>query len=231
MTDGGLTDRITIPARKLHPAQSLSYEQLALVETLAIGRHAVNRSGLKPGETCAIVGAGPIGLAVLEFVRLAGAAFAMIDANPARLAFCHEKQGVSHVINAGKTAVEDLRSAFGELPDVVIDATGNAAAMAASLGLIAPTGRVVFVGITAGEVTFSHPPLHRVEGTILCSRNALPDDFVQIIRAIQDRQIDTGRWISHRSTFDSLIQDFPSYTRAETGVIKAIIDVTSGVNS
>ena len=230
MTDGGLTDRVTLPARKLHPAASLGYEQLALVETLAIGRHAVSRSGLTAGETCAIVGAGPIGLAALEFVRLTGARFAVIDANPSRLAFCREKQGVEHALVAGEIVADELREALGDLPDVVIDATGSAAAMAASLGLIAPTGRVVFVGITASEVTFAHPPLHRVEGTILCSRNALPDDFARIIESIEAGKIDTALWISHRTTFDAVIGEFPAYTRAETGVIKAIIDVTSGVN-
>ena len=72
-TDGGMRPQFIVPARKLHAATKLSFEQLALVETLAIGCHAVSRSGLTSGETCLIIGAGPIGLATLEFVKLAGA--------------------------------------------------------------------------------------------------------------------------------------------------------------
>src|SRR5687767_3259198 len=71
-TDGGMRPQFVLPSRKLHLAANLSYEQLALVETLAIGCHAVSRSELAADETCLIIGAGPIGLATLEFVRLTG---------------------------------------------------------------------------------------------------------------------------------------------------------------
>src|SRR5947209_9134215 len=72
-TDGGMRPQFIVPARKLHVGGDLSFEQLALVETLAIGCHAVARSGLTGDETCLIIGAGPIGLATLEFVKLTGA--------------------------------------------------------------------------------------------------------------------------------------------------------------
>ncbi len=64
------------------------------------------------------------------------------------------------------------RSATGNLPDVVIDATGSNISMTNSFGLVATMGRVVYVGITTSDITFKHPPFHRVEGTLLCSRNA-----------------------------------------------------------
>src|SRR4029079_6874311 len=66
--DGGMRPQFIVPARKLHVASKLTFEQLALVETLAIGCHAVNRAALQADETCLIIGAGPIGLSVLEFV-------------------------------------------------------------------------------------------------------------------------------------------------------------------
>src|SRR5262249_28752116 len=70
MMDGGMTERIVLPARKLHPANALTPEQCALVETLAIGCHAVNRGAPIAGEHCLIIGAGPIGLSALEFATL-----------------------------------------------------------------------------------------------------------------------------------------------------------------
>ena len=120
MTDGGLRDRFLVTGRKLHPANALSFDQLALVETLAIGCHAVDRSGLKPGETCAVVGAGPIGLATLEFVKLAGVRAAVVDTSEARLAFCRDKMGVGTTVVPGDALADDLRAAFGgDLPEVV----------------------------------------------------------------------------------------------------------------
>src|SRR4051812_45976817 len=62
-TDGGLRERITVPARKLHRSGRLSPEQLALVETLAVGCHAVGRAAPRADEACLVIGAGPIGLA------------------------------------------------------------------------------------------------------------------------------------------------------------------------
>lgn len=68
--DGGLRPLFTVPARKLHVSSKLSFEQLALVETLAIGCHAVDRGNPKADETILVIGAGPIGLSVVEFARI-----------------------------------------------------------------------------------------------------------------------------------------------------------------
>jgi alcohol dehydrogenase len=224
--DGGLRPQFVVPARKLHPSQKLAFEQLALVETLAIGCHAVGRGAPQPGESCLIVGAGPIGLATLEFVKLSGATTIVLDVNRDRLDFCRRVMGVEHTITLSDHVLDHLREATdGHGPDVVIDATGNYHAMSNAFGFIAPGGRLVFVGITSEEVKFKHPVFHKTEGTLLCSRNALPEDFTRIIRLIEEGQIDTKPWITHRSAFDDLPGVFPALTRPETGVIKAMVEV------
>ena len=224
--DGGLRPRFLVPARKLHISRTLAYEQLALVETLAIGCHAVERAAIRPQESCLIIGAGPIGLATLEFAKLTGAKVIMLDVNEQRLAFCREVMGVEHTVKASDNTEADLRELTdGHLPDVVIDATGSSASMSAAFGLITHAGRLVFVGITTDEVSFRHPVFHRPEGTLLCSRNALSADFRRIIGLIEEGAIDTTPWITHRTAFEELIDVFPSYTRPETGVIKAVVAV------
>jgi alcohol dehydrogenase len=224
--DGGLRPRFLVPARKLHISRSLTFEQLALVETLAIGCHAVQRATLKPDESCLIIGAGPIGLATLEFVKLAGARIIMLDMNDSRLDFCRHVMGVRHTLRPSDRLEQELRDRTdGHLPDVVIDATGNSTSMANAFGLITHAGRLVFVGITTDEVRFRHPVFHRPEGTLLCSRNALSADFTRIIGLIENGSIDSRPWITHRAAFDELIDVFPSYTKPETGVIKAVVEV------
>ena len=86
--DGGMREVIAVPARKLHRSDRLSYEQLALVETLAIGAHAVERATLEPGEFALVIGAGPIGVSVVQFARAAGAKVAVVDTSTARLDLC-----------------------------------------------------------------------------------------------------------------------------------------------
>src|SRR5438874_9519208 len=98
--DGGLCPLFTIPARKLHVSAKLTFEQLALVETLGIGLHAINRSNPKPDETVLVIGAGPIGLSVIEFAKLAGSRIIVMDLNEQRLRFAQERMGVKETILA-----------------------------------------------------------------------------------------------------------------------------------
>jgi len=226
MMDGGLCERFVLPAHKLHPSAKLEYDQLALVETLAIGCHAVNRCAPQTGENVLIIGAGPIGLATLEFVKITGARSIILDMNEARLRFCKDKMGADVTVKLGDNVEKDLRDVTnGDLPDIVIDATGSNKSMSNAFGYVAPTGRLVYVGITTQEVTFKHTTFHKPEGTLLCSRNAVPADFTRIIKLIEEGTIDTKPWITHRTPFDQLIETFPSFTKPETGVIKAIIEV------
>lgn len=227
MCDGGMRERMILPARKLHPSRQLSLEQLALVETLAIGCHAVDRGSTRAGHHVLIIGAGPIGLSAVEFVKVAGATCIVLDINEARLAFCRERMGVPHTIVARGdgselTALQEITG--GRLADVVIDATGSAKSMSQAIAYCAYGGRLVYVGITQHELSFLHAPLvHRRELTLLASRNALTPDFPRIIRLIEEGRIDTGPWITHRAHFDHLIEQFPHWLKPESGVIKAVV--------
>jgi alcohol dehydrogenase len=224
--DGGMRSEFVLPARKLHPARSLAYEQLALDETLAIGCHAVSRSGLAEGENCLIIGAGPIGLATLEFVRLAGARPIVADLSQPRLEFCRRQMHGEHVLQPGERLEDQLRELCdGDLPDVVIDATGNPQSMSAAFSLIAHGGRLVFVGLTGEEIRFRHAAFHRREGTLLCSRNALPADFTRIIGLIEAGRLDTRPWITHQCKLAELSDAMPGYLRPEAGVVKAVVTV------
>jgi len=229
MIDGGLRERFIVRADKLHPSLSLSYEQLALVETLAIGCHATDRGAPGQDQHVLIIGAGPIGLATLEFTRLTCADITVMDMVPSRLEFCRERYGVPHTVTftGDASEIDQMREITGgAMYEVVTDATGNNRSMSNALNYCAHTGTLVYVGITTGEVSFPHPALHKRELTIRGSRNAMPGDFRRIIGLIEDSTIDTGPWITHRTPFDGMIEQFESYTRPETGVIKAVVDVS-----
>ena len=229
MIDGGLCERFLIRADKLHVSQELTFEQLALVETLAIGCHATDRGNPAEGSHVLIIGAGPIGLATLEFTRLTGAEITVMDRVASRLEFCRRQYGIRHtVVFEDADSAREQMSAItgGDLYSVVTDATGNPMSMSGALRFVAHTGTLVYVGITTDRVEFPHPDLHRPEMTIKGSRNALPGDFGRIIGLIEDGTIDTVPWITHRAPFDDVITNFEGYTRPETGVIKAIIEVS-----
>ncbi len=226
-TDGGMREQFIVPARKLHPSSTLTLDQLALVETLGIGAHAVERAAVQADEFVLVIGAGPIGLAVTQFAIEAGARVIVLDINEARLEFCQRQLGAAHTIHgANENVLEALqRITAGDLPTAVFDATGSPRSMMASFEYPAHGGRLTFVGLFQGEVTFNDPNFHRRELTLLASRNALPADFTRIIRLIESGRIDTTPWITHRAVFADAVGLFPAWVKPETGVIKAMIEL------
>lgn len=224
--DGGMRPYFTLPARKLHPSKKLDFEQLALVETLGIGAHAVERAEVKADDTVLVIGAGPIGLSVIQFVQVAGATLIVADVSETRLAFCREKLGVKHTLLAGGDIPSQLRAiGGGDLPTVVIDATGNPKSMAGAFELPAHGGRLVFVGLFQGELTFNDPNFHRRELTVFASRNSLPRTFRDIIRWVEEGKIDTKPWITHRLELSSVPEVFPREIAGNAAVLKAMINV------
>ncbi|HVU17819.1 MAG TPA: zinc-binding alcohol dehydrogenase family protein [Candidatus Didemnitutus sp.] len=229
-TDGGLRERFVVPLAKLHSSRTLTLDQLALVETLGIGAHAVERAVLTKGETVAVLGAGPIGLAVIQFAREAGARVLVVDVNARRLAFCHERLGLPREDIIDSSASPDVARALsertgGDLPTAVFDATGNAASMAGAFQLPAHGGRLIFVGLFSGDVSFHDPNFHRRELTLLASRNSRPEDFRRIIAKIESGRIDTTPWITHRAVLAEVPEKFPGWTEPAAGVLKAMISV------
>jgi 2-desacetyl-2-hydroxyethyl bacteriochlorophyllide A dehydrogenase len=218
--DGGMREQVLIPIAKLHRSKKLSMEQLALVETLGIGCHAVDRAQPTAGETALVIGAGPIGLSVIPFLQAAGAKVLVTDVSASRLEFCRKAMKVDGVLDAGKDIIPDL----GELPTIVFDATGNAKSMMKAFDFVAPGGRLVFVGLFQGDVTFADPQFHRREMTLLATRNSLPRDFERIIKLVEDGVIDTGPWITHRAKAERILEAFPLWISPQAGVIKAVVE-------
>ena len=224
--NGGMCERFILPARKLHPSTKLTMEQLALVETLAIGCNCINRSGTRQGEKVLVIGAGPIGMAAVEFLKVAQAEITVMDMNETRLEFCKEKLGVDHTVvfkNDG-AEVDRLREVNGgDLPVTVIDATGSHISMSNAFQYASFTGQVLYVGITTQELSFKHVSIHRPELTIKASRNAVPADFTRIISLIEDGVINTDPWLSHQTSYSDFIGEFTNWLKPETGVIKAVL--------
>ena len=152
-----------------------------------------------------------------------------MDMAASRLAFVRESMGVADTVAASGTAADEAeiaRITAGRMCDVVIDATGSNASMAGALRLCSFGGRLVYVGITQAEVSFPHAPvMHRRELTILASRNALSGDFARIIRLIEEGQVDTVPWITHRLPFAETIAAFPGLLTPDSGVIKAVVEL------
>lgn len=226
-TDGGMTEYINVPVGKLHKSAVLSYDQLALVETLGIGLHAANRADIKAEDKVLVIGAGPIGLSAAQFCKLSGATVGVADRSESRLDFTR-RLGISDrsiVVNEALTAEYVRKFYEGDLPTVIFDATGNRNSMLNAFNLIAHGGKLMFVGLFQGEVEFHDPNFHKREVTLMASRNSLPADFKKIISLMEAGRIDTASWISHRTNFDHLSKDFSTFMEPDQQLIKAIVEM------
>lgn len=225
--DGGMREYFKFPAKFLHPSDKLTYEQLALVEPLGIGCHAVNRANITPDDRVLVIGVGPIGFGALQFTIATGAEVAVMEIDPARKEFCQQQFNLAGVINPAEDDSKDqLLDLFnGELPSVVLDATGNKRSMENTFDFVAHGGRLVFIGLFQGDVSFHDPSFHAKELTLMASRNALSSDFEQIIQQIEEGEIDTNPWITHRATFSDMIDEFDNWLTPESNVFKAMVEL------
>jgi 2-desacetyl-2-hydroxyethyl bacteriochlorophyllide A dehydrogenase len=224
--DGGMVEYLSVPSSSLVHGRGLSHDQLALIEPLAIGAHAVRRAAITPGEFVLVVGAGPIGLGTLESARIAGGEVIAMDINEGRLKFCRERLNILHTVDATKNPMEQLKHITrGDMPTVVIDATGSRKAINDAFQYMAHGARYVLVGLQKGEICFSHPEFHKREGTLMSSRNATREDFDKVIDAMQQGLIDPTTYITHRVCFDQVKDHFTSWLDPAGGVIKAMVEL------
>ncbi len=221
--DGGHVPLLAVPNDKLHPAPGLMPDQIALIEPLAIGAHAVERAALQPGERVAILGMGPIGLAVALAARARNADVALVDLDEKRLSFAADCMELGEPFKGGEDLESRLRAHFGGYPRCVIDATGSRHSMNRCFEFTEHGGRVVFVGLFIGNLEIDDPNFHRRELTLLASRAALPATFDALISQISSGVFDPTPLVTHRLHFDTLDRELPDL-HLQPGLVKAIID-------
>ena len=223
--DGGMRDRVILPADKMHPS-TLSTEHLALVEMLCIGNHAVERAALLGDEVIAVIGAGPIGLGAIQFARQPGTKVVAIDISQERLDRC--KQAFPDVDTlllepGGDSLVDAYRNQFGGLPEVVIECTGNNKSMEAAILLPDFGGRIVFVGIYLGDLTFNDPEFHKRELSIIGSRNATAKNFKDVIAQLENGSVNPDTWITHHCTAEEFPGIIEEWLKPEANLVKGIV--------
>jgi threonine dehydrogenase-like Zn-dependent dehydrogenase len=221
---GGLRERMVLPASLLFAGAGLTLDQLVLVETLGIGWHAVDRGSPGPQDDVLVLGAGPIGLAVAQAARTRAAHVLVADVSPARVAFA-AASGLESVAVDGGLAGTVLERYDGDLPSLVVDASGNRASMEGAFGLVGAGGTLVLVGHTTGALTFQNPGFHARELDVRASRNATPADWEQVLRGVRDGSLDALGWVNHRTTLAAVADDLPRLAGSPGDVVKAVVEV------
>ncbi|WGD30186.1 zinc-binding alcohol dehydrogenase family protein [Ancylobacter sp. WKF20] len=224
--DGGMAEFLCVPVQNVVPAGSASLDEAAMIEFLAIGAHGVKRGGITAQDRVLVVGSGPIGMSAIIFAKARGAHVTVMDLREDRIGFTINELGADQMLIADASAeAEAKRLTGGDFYDVVIDATGNAAAMQRGFGFLAHAGRYVLVSVVRTDITFSDPEFHKREATLFASRNAQADDFAEVVRQMEAGKVPTKALNTHRGPLSEAPGLFDAWLKPEAGVIKAILEV------
>ncbi|QNI38222.1 zinc-binding alcohol dehydrogenase family protein [Edaphobacter albus] len=195
--DGALTEWITVPEEKVYPSTSLSLKELCLVEPLTVGVHSVARGRVTANDVVAVFGCGGVGLGAIAGAAFRGARTIAIDLDDAKLETARAA-GATDLIHS---ADEDFRSRLREMtgghgPDVIIEAIGLSETYRAAIQEVAFAGRVVYIGYAKEPVDYETRLFVQKELDIMGSRNALPEDFREVITMLEQGKFPTERAIS-----------------------------------
>jgi 2-desacetyl-2-hydroxyethyl bacteriochlorophyllide A dehydrogenase len=222
--DGGMQQLINIPIPYLISANKLSLEEIALIEPLSIGRHALVRAGIQESACVVVIGCGPIGLGILKQAQLIGANVVALDVNEARLAFAGEQFGIENTFLVDDKTLERCRTCFnGSLATVVFDASGNKSAMETGHHYMRHGGTYVLVGLYKHGLNFMHPELHAKETTLLCSRNATREDFIAVMELLSSGLFPVSKYITHQIEMKEIMTSFDLWIKPKTHLIKALV--------
>lgn len=223
--DGAMAEYVVVPSHALRKEEGLGYDDLVLVEPLAIGAHGIQRGGIIPGEYVLVIGAGPIGLGIIALATIAGGKVIALDVDEARLQTAKEL-GAAHIISARDSDVYAQLQVItaGDMPTLLFDATGNTAAINNAFQYMAHGARYVLVGLQKEEIHFSHPEFHKREGTLMSSRNAVGSDFQYVMQRLKDKSLKPEQFITRRVKFADAAALFSDSSSPLTSGIKTVIE-------
>jgi len=223
--DGALTQHLAVPASRLYRA-NLSLKELCLVEPLTVGFHAAARGRVGPGDTVVVFGCGGVGLGAVAGAAFRGATVVGLDVDDVKLVTAR-KAGAAHTIN---TTRGDLHAQLGDLtngrgPDVIIEAIGLPQTFRAAVEEVAFTGRVVYIGYAKEQVAYETRLFVQKELDILGSRNALPEDFRDVIRMLEVRRFPVDEAVTHMVPMEETPAILREWSQDPAHFTKIIVEV------
>ena len=224
---GAMSEWLCVPWQKVIAADGLPPRDVALVEPMSVGFHAVDRGGVSDSDTVLVIGCGMIGVGAIVRASLRGATVIAADLDDEKLSLAR-RLGASATVNTGG---EDFHARLQELtggcgPDVVIEAVGSAVTYALAVEEVAFTGRIVCIGYAPGDVSLPTRLFVQKELNVCGSRNALPDDFRAAIRYLRRGECPTDSLVSAVVRPEDAARAMAGWDAAPGRVFRILVDFT-----
>jgi threonine dehydrogenase-like Zn-dependent dehydrogenase len=207
------------------PAPKLNELELAVVEPLTVGFHAIRRGRVEASDTVMVQGCGMIGTGAILAALQRRARVIAVDVDERKLELARTL-GVRHLLNPGKP---DLHGKLDELtggdgPDVVVEAAGSPDSYRNALNTVAYTGRVVCIGYTGSEVPLNPGLFVKKEMDVLGSRNAAAEDFQAVITFLELGTFPLDRIITEKVKPDEAARAFEQWAADPGRFMKILLE-------
>jgi threonine dehydrogenase-like Zn-dependent dehydrogenase len=225
--DGAMQEYLLVPWQKILKAPKLNALELAMVEPLTVGFHAVDRGRVTDSDVLMVLGCGMIGAGAIVRAALRGAVVIAVDIDDHKLDLAG-KLGATHTINSMTSDLHEevQKLTGGDGPDVVVEAAGNPVTYRAAVDEVAFTGRVVCIGYAGSEVSFATKVFVQKEMDILGSRNATPEDFRAVITYLERGTFPLEQMVSGRVKPEGAANAVHAWGNEPGKVMKLLLDFT-----
>ncbi|WP_236973508.1 zinc-binding alcohol dehydrogenase family protein [Membranihabitans maritimus] len=222
--DGGMQQYINYPMDLLLKVNTMTSDEAAIVEPLAIGAHSLRRANVQKEQLIVVQGCGPIGIGIIMLANYMGAHIVALDVNESRLQYVKNHFGVLEAFNPiDKHAQSIIKHYFEKRKaDIVFDATGSAKAIPTGIQYMRHGGKLVLVGIANTDLIFNHPEIHARETSILCSRNATTEDFSTVTEAIRTKTLALDKYITKVVDQSEILSHFNKWASPDSEDIKIV---------
>lgn len=223
--DGAMQEYITVPWEKLIIDDQLSAKELAMVEPLTVGFHAIDRGRVTDTDTVMVFGCGMIGSGAVVGAALRGAKVIAVDIDDTKLDLAR-KAGARYCINSRTQNLHDALQEItaGHGPDVIIEAAGNPVTYQAALEEAAFAARVVCIGYAKNDVSFATRLWVQKEIDIMGSRNATPSDFEAVISYLRQGDFPMDEMITRIINPDEAAQAVAQWAENPGQVMKILVE-------
>ena len=224
--DGAFCEYISMPIERFYDGKGLSAQELALIEPFAISQHAVSRATIKETDNVLVIGAGPIGLFALLAAKQKCNKIVVADILDNRLSLATE-YGADAVVNTKNQSLEEFTKEFtnGNGFDVCFVACGAPETFLGCIDNAAFAANIILIGNGKRETSFIHSIILKKELNIHGSRNALKDDFINLIDIVANKKADPMKMVSGIYDMDNALDAFKALANNDGTLAKLLIKI------
>lgn len=224
--DGAFSEYFTLPIERLYDGKGLPAKVLAVIEPFCISYHGVSRGNVQAGQTVLVIGAGTIGTLAAIAAKAKGAKVYIADVAAKKVAYAVDTFGLAGgIVNEGNDAfLAKCQEITGQKGfDVAIEAVGLPATFQNCIDAAAFGGTVVLIGVGKKNLDFNFTLIQKKELNIFGSRNALKQDFLELIDLVKSGAVDLEKIITNEYSVDDAAKAFDDFDKHGADMLKVVI--------